>query len=90
MITFCGQSIHSCRTDVNANTPTPSKYKNICQGDDIVYVLANKMNRRRSCQAFGCSPIKKVRELGSDRSSAKIIFASEQFEPSEESFELML
>src|SRR3989339_1687865 len=68
----------------NRLVPPKSSYRRRSSAPRCRLTLAR---RRRSCQAFGCSPIKKVRELGSDRSSAKIIFASEQFEPSEESFE---
>ena len=51
----------------NRLVPPKSSYRRRSSAPRCRLTLAR---RRRSCQAFGCSPIKKVRELGSDRSSA--------------------
>ena len=48
----------------NRLVPPKSSYRRRSSAPRCRLTLAR---RRRSCQAFGCSPIKKVRELGSDR-----------------------
>ena len=49
----------------NRLVPPKSSYRRRSSAPRCRLTLAR---RWRSCQAFGCSPIKKVRELGSDRS----------------------
>ena len=48
----------------NRLVPPKSSYRRRSSAPRCRLTLAR---RWRSCQAFGCSPIKKVRELGSDR-----------------------
>ena len=81
----------------NRLVPPKSSYRRRSSAPRCRLTLAR---RWRSCQAFGCSPIKKVRELGSDRSTPLRFLItentspsqgrrdSEQFEPSEESLNL--
>ena len=64
----------------NRLVPPKSSYRRRSSAPRCRLTLAR---RWRSCQAFGCSPIKKVRELGSDRTQAKF-FAEVQSESSEE------
>ena len=54
----------------NRLVPPKSSYRRRSSAPRCRLTLAR---RRRSCQAFGCSPIKKVRELGSDRSDVNLI-----------------
>src|SRR5512141_2480098 len=69
----------------NRLVPPKSSYRRRSSAPRCRLTLAR---RWRSCQAFGCSPIKKVRELGSDRPEINFSKLIEgQFEPSEE-FEL--
>src|SRR5450759_209293 len=73
----------------NRLVPPKSSYRRRSSAPRCRLTLAR---RRRSCQAFGCSPIQKVRELGSDRTEphpnpllkgeGEVDFV--QFEPSEE------
>ena len=66
----------------NRLVPPKSSYRRRSSAPRCRLTLAR---RWRSCQAFGCSPIKKVRELGSDRSETNFLkLVEEQFEPSEE------
>ena len=52
----------------NRLVPPKSSYRRRSSAPRCRLTLAR---RWRSCQAFGCSPIKKVRELGSDREDCK-------------------
>ena len=63
---------------------TPSERK----GEDIVHATSNSGNKRQRCrliiswswrrfQGFGCSPIKMIRELGSDRSEVNLLTAGQ-------------
>ena len=52
----------------NRLVPPKSSYRRRCSAPRCRLTLSW---RRRSFQGFGCSPIKKVRELGSDRSGWK-------------------
>ncbi|OGI60425.1 hypothetical protein A2641_00145 [Candidatus Nomurabacteria bacterium RIFCSPHIGHO2_01_FULL_37_25] len=71
---------------MNRLVPPKSSYRRRSSAPRCRLTLAR---RWRSCQAFGCSPIKKVRELGSDRTEAENNFSAEvQFEPSEANYKI--
>ena len=59
-----GSSTDKSYSRDNRLVPPKSSYRRRSSAPRCRLTLAR---RRRSCQAFGCSPIKKVRELGSDR-----------------------
>ena len=77
-----GSSTDKSYSRDNRLVPPKSSYRRRSSAPRCRLTLAR---RWRSCQAFGCSPIKKVRELGSDRSETNFLkLVEEQFEPSEE------
>jgi len=59
-----GSSTDKSYSRDNRLVPPKSSYRRRSSAPRCRLTLAR---RWRSCQAFGCSPIKKVRELGSDR-----------------------
>ena len=61
-----GSSTDKSYSRDNRLVPPKSSYRRRSSAPRCRLTLAR---RWRSCQAFGCSPIKKVRELGSDRST---------------------
>ena len=61
----------------NRLVPPKSSYRRRSSAPRCRLTLAR---RWRSCQAFGCSPIKKVRELGSDRSEFNYEFQIMNYE----------
>src|SRR3989339_731113 len=60
----------------NRLVPPKSSYRRRSSAPRCRLTLAR---RWRSCQAFGCSPIKKVRELGSDRRGIKFLILNLKF-----------
>jgi hypothetical protein len=73
-----GSSTDKSYSRDNRLVPPKSSYRRRSSAPRCRLTLAR---RWRSCQAFGCSPIKKVRELGSDRLGHKFICDLDDLNP---------
>ena len=73
-----GSSTDKSYSRDNRLVPPKSSYRRRSSAPRCRLTLAR---RWRSCQAFGCSPIKKVRELGSDRQGHKIFCDLDSLDP---------
>ena len=75
-----GSSTDKSYSRDNRLVPPKSSYRRRSSAPRCRLTLARGW---RSSQAYGCSPFKKVRELGSDRSETNFKFVEEQSEPTE-------